>query len=70
MCSSSYQALVHKNGSHECLLAFLILEVLPVFSSKRGQTLFLWFPPHMMDYDVYMHDIIGLVIIFETSLRS
>ena len=36
------------------LLHFLCWRFYRFVFSKRGQTLVLWFPPHMMDYDVYM----------------
>ena len=49
---------------------FFMLEVLPVSLLYRGQTLILCSPPHMMDYDVYMHDLLVLVIIFGASPRS
>ena len=59
-----------KRISFEYLVMFLMLEVLPVHLLKRGQTLLLCYPPHMMDYDVYMHDLIVLVVTFGTSPRS
>ena len=40
------------------LLHFLCWRFYRFVFSKRCQTLLLWFPPHMMDYDVYMHDIL------------
>ena len=38
--------------------------------SKRGQTLYLWFPPHMMDYDVSLHDLEVLFVAIRMSPRS
>ena len=37
-----------------------MLEAYRFVFSKRGQTIFLWFPPHMVYYDVYTHDLVGL----------
>ena len=60
-----------KNGFHmNILLRFCCLRFYRFVFSKRGQTLHLWFLPHMIDYDVYIHNIFVLVSIFQTSPRS
>ena len=46
---------------------FLMLEVLPVRLLLRGQTLLLCYLPHMLDYDVYMHDLVVLVLSLEQA---
>ena len=60
-----------KNGFHiNILLHFWCSRFYRFVFSKRGQTLSLWLPPHMMDYDVSLHNLEEFFVAIPTSPRS
>jgi hypothetical protein len=48
----------------------VIFTVIPSSSKTDFKTLFIFFYPPLLDYDVSMHCFVGLVVVNSTSLRS
>ena len=50
--------------------SIFVLEVLPIVLYREVKPLSIWFQTPLLDYDVSLHDLVELVVIFETSPSS
>jgi hypothetical protein len=68
---SSRQAQAHqKRILDETLIAFFILEVLPIRLYREVNPFLIWFYPSWLDYDISLHKFVGLIVVIRTIIEN